>query len=101
MLCRLSHVADSLFEFAMLRIRDSGRWIDSEFCEKCGSAVTWTLGLVPGWRGFEGGTFDNSASFPCDMHMWTDSAHPSVIIDPNSTCFPQQPPFSTEQLEKL
>jgi len=21
----------------------SGRWIDTEFCEKCGSAVTWTL----------------------------------------------------------
>ena len=79
----------------------SGRWIDSEFCEECGSAVTWTLELVPGWRGFEGGTFDNSDSFPCNTHMWTDRAHPSVVIDPSAICFPKQPPFTTEQLEAL
>ena len=79
----------------------SGRWIDSEFCEICGTAVTWTLELVPGWRGFEGGTFDNSDSFPCHTHMWTDSAHCSVVINPSDTCFPEQPPFTTEQLETL
>ena len=80
---------------------ESGRWVDSEFCEICGSPITWTLGLVPSWRGFEGGAFDNSASFPCNMHQWTDSAHPSVVINPADTCFPKQAPFTTEQLEKL
>lgn len=78
-----------------------GRWIDSEFCEKCGSAVTWTLELVPGWRGFAGGTFDNSRSFPCNTQMRTNSVHPSVVFDPSDTCFPQQPPLTSEQLEAL
>ena len=38
-------------------------------------------GLTLSWLGFEGGTFDNSASFPCNMHQWTDSAHPSMLIN--------------------
>jgi len=79
----------------------SGRWIDVEFCEECGSNVTWTLALVPSWRGFAGGTFDDSASFPCTMHQWTDCAHPSVVFNPSDTCYPKQSPFTTEQLEKL
>jgi len=79
----------------------SGRWIDSEFCGTCGSAVTWTLELVPGWRGFEGGVFDNSEKLKCNTHMWTDSAHPSLVINPTDTCYVNQPPFTTEQLENL
>ena len=79
----------------------SDRWIDSEFCKKCGSAVTWTLKLVPGWLGFEGGVFDDIEKLKCHTHMWTDSAHPSVVIDPEDTCYREQPPFTTEQLEAL
>jgi hypothetical protein len=79
----------------------SGRWIDSEFCQNCGSAVTWTLELVSGWRGFEAETFDNNADFPYDTHMWTDSAHPSDCIRETDTCFPERLAFTTEQLEQL
>ena len=79
----------------------SGRWIDSEFCEECGTAVTWELELVPGWRGFEGGTFDESQLLNCHAHMWTDSAHPSVEFKETDTCFSKQPPFTTEQLENM
>jgi len=80
---------------------ESERWIESEFCTECGSCVTWTLALVPSWRGFAGGSFDDTSRFPCKMHQWTDSAHPSVVIDPADTCFPKQSPFTTEQLESL
>ena len=80
---------------------ESGRWIDAEFCAECGSCVTWTLALVPSWRGFSGGAFDDSASIRCRTHQWTDSAHPSAVFDPSHTCYPKQSPFTTEQLERL
>lgn len=37
---------------------DAGRWIQQEFCQNCGTAITWTLEFRPGWRGIAGGTFD-------------------------------------------
>ena len=37
---------------------DTGRWLDSEFCETCGTTVTWTLQLFPDFRGIAGGCFD-------------------------------------------
>ena len=37
---------------------DAGRWIETEFCEVCGTTVTWTAELRPGLRGIAGGTFD-------------------------------------------
>lgn len=80
---------------------ESGRWIDTESCEKCGASVTWTLELVPSWRGFEGSSFDQGISFPCHVHQWAESAHPSTVINSSDIRFPRQAPFTTEQLEKL
>ncbi len=37
---------------------DAGRWIEAEFCETCGTTVTWTLEFLPDYRGIAGGTFD-------------------------------------------
>ena len=37
---------------------DTGRNVESEFCENCGSTVTFRLELREGWRGIAGGTFD-------------------------------------------
>ena len=37
---------------------DVGRWLESEFCETCGTTVTWTLEFLPDYRGIAGGTFD-------------------------------------------
>lgn len=39
-------------------VADSGRWIESQFCEKCGTTVTWTLEFLPDFQGIAGGTFD-------------------------------------------
>ncbi|MCH8957929.1 MAG: GFA family protein [Proteobacteria bacterium] len=79
----------------------SGRWLDIQFCERCGSSITWTLELVPGWRGFEGGSFDDCSVFPRKVHMWTDSCHPPVQFSKDDICFPRQPPFKTEQHEAM
>jgi len=37
---------------------DAGRWIETEFCEVCGTTVTWRAELRPGLRVIAGGTFD-------------------------------------------
>ncbi|MEE8212852.1 MAG: GFA family protein [Acidiferrobacterales bacterium] len=37
---------------------DAERWIETEFCEVCGTTVTFTLELRPGLRAIAGGTFD-------------------------------------------
>jgi len=37
---------------------DAGRWLETEFCENCGTTVTWTLEYRPEYRGIAGGTFD-------------------------------------------
>ena len=39
-------------------VSDAGRWIESEFCDTCGTTVTWTLEFLPDFRGIAGGTFD-------------------------------------------
>jgi len=40
-------------------VSDAGRWIESEFCNRCGTTVSWTLEFLPGLRGIAGGTFDD------------------------------------------
>ena len=37
---------------------DTGRKVESEFCEVCGTTVTFRLELRGGWRAIAGGTFD-------------------------------------------
>ncbi len=39
-------------------VSDAGRWLETEFCKRCGTTVTWTLEFLPGKRGIAGGTFD-------------------------------------------
>ena len=37
---------------------DAGRWIESQFCHKCGTTVGSTLEFLPDYHGIAGGTFD-------------------------------------------
>ncbi|QFT56265.1 GFA family protein [Microbulbifer sp. THAF38] len=39
-------------------LSDAGRWVECQFCEHCGSALTWTLEFLPEYRGIAGGAFD-------------------------------------------
>jgi hypothetical protein len=39
-------------------VADSGRWIESQFCDNCGTTVAWTLEFLPDFHGIAGGTFD-------------------------------------------
>ena len=38
---------------------ESGRWLDQEFCARCGTNIGFTLEAVPGVRALAAGTFDD------------------------------------------
>ncbi len=38
---------------------ESGRWLDHEFCARCGTNIGFTLEAVPGIRAIAAGTFDD------------------------------------------
>lgn len=60
------------------RSDESGRWIRNEFCETCGTTVTWTLELRPGLRAIAGGTYDDPNWFDVQAHIWTRSARDDI-----------------------
>ena len=53
---------------------ESGRWIRNEFCDRCGTTVTWTLEMRPGMRAIAGGCYDDPGWFDVEAHIWTRSA---------------------------
>ena len=67
---------------------ESGRWVQTEFCETCGTTVTWTSEFMPGRRAISGGTFDDPNWVPIDRHVWTKSAHRWMVFPPDVGVFP-------------
>ena len=66
---------------------ESGRWLKMEFCPVCGTTITHTVELRPGFRGVAGGTFDDPDWFRIDRHIWTRSARPWVTFPPDVDVF--------------
>ena len=54
-------------------VSDAGRWIESEFCKKCGTTVSWTLEFLPGFRGIAGGTFDDPTWYEPERYVFARS----------------------------
>ena len=71
------------------RSDETGRWLRSEFCVKCGSTVTWTAEALPGLRAFAGGAFDDPKWFHIPRHVWLRSSHPWFV-----------PPADVERFDK-
>jgi hypothetical protein len=47
---------------------ESGRWLDVEFCGKCGTNLGFTLEAVPGIRTLPAGAFDDPSWITSDRH---------------------------------
>lgn len=45
---------------------ESGRWLDVEFCPKCGTNIGFTLEWRPGLRAVDAGTFDDPSWLRAD-----------------------------------
>jgi hypothetical protein len=49
---------------------ESGRWLEQEFCTKCGTTVGLTLEWRPGVRLIDAGTFDDPSWISADRHQF-------------------------------
>lgn len=67
----------------------SGRWLRMKFCPKCGTTVTHTAEVRPGFRTIAGGTLDQRDWFKIDRHIWTQSKLPWVTIPEGVPTFAQ------------
>ena len=56
-LTRYRHISD-----------ESGRWLDLEFCARCGTNIGFTLQWRPGARAIDAGTFDDPSWIRTDRH---------------------------------
>lgn len=58
-IARYRHVSD-----------ESGRWLDVEFCRRCGTNLGFTLEAVPGVRTLPAGAFDDPAWITADHYKF-------------------------------
>jgi hypothetical protein len=65
------------------RSDESGRWLRTHFCSRCGTTVMITLERNPGVRAIPGGTFDDPGWFKLSRHIWTRSAHDWIVFPPD------------------
>jgi len=70
----------------------TGRWIRTEFCTGCGSAITWTTEMRPGIRAVAGGSYDDPHWYSIEAHIWTRSARADM-------CFPEGMPVHEKALQ--
>lgn len=59
---------------------ESGRWLDSSFCPRCGTGLLIRVERAPGLMGVEGGSFDDPGWFGIDRHIWTRSKRDWVAL---------------------
>jgi hypothetical protein len=69
------------------RSDESDRWVQTEFCENCGTTVTWTSEFQSGRRAISGGTFDDPNWIRIDRHVWTRSAHRWMVYPSDVATF--------------
>ncbi len=51
---------------------ESGRWLDQQFCSKCGTNIGFTLQAVPGVCTIAAGTFDDPSWIRRDRYPFRD-----------------------------
>ncbi len=71
------------------RSDESGRWLRMSFCPVCGTTVSHTAEIRPGWRTIAAGTFDEPDWFRIDRHIWLQSKRPWVSIPDGVEAFEQ------------
>jgi hypothetical protein len=49
---------------------ESGRWLDQQFCSRCGTNIGLTLEAVPGIRTIAAGTFDDPSWIKSEKHSF-------------------------------
>jgi hypothetical protein len=72
------------------RSDESGRWIKTEFCPRCGTTIGATLERSPDVRCLMAGSFDDRGWIRVTRHIWTRSAQPWAQIPVGAPSFEKQ-----------
>lgn len=76
---------------------DAGRWIKQEFCQSCGTALTWTMEFLPDYRGIAGRTFDQPTFwYDLQRYVFARSKPDWLQIQSDIKVFDGMPGSSTE-----
>lgn len=70
---------------------DSGHRVTRGFCPTCGSQVFGKPDILPGVLGIRAGSLDNPALYHPTMDIYTASAQPWDVMNPDLPKFPQLP----------
>jgi len=62
------------------RSDESNRWLRMSFCPDCGTTISHTAELRPGFRSVAAGTLDDPTWFKIDRHIWARSKLPWVTV---------------------
>lgn len=68
---------------------ESGRWVRTEFCPRCGTTLTHTAEARPGMRTIAAGTFDDPGWIRIERHIWVRSKRPWVVLPPDVAVYSQ------------
>jgi hypothetical protein len=74
-------------------IGDSGNLVSRGFCATCGSRLFGKPTQVPDVMSIMAGSLDDPSLFAPAMDVYTDSAQPWDIMNPNLPKFPKMPPM--------
>ena len=73
-------------------IADSGDWLRRLFCAGCGSQLFHQREKLPDFITIKAGALDDSEGLAVSMHIWTQSTHSWVAIDPDKPSYPREYP---------
>ena len=79
------------------RSDESGRWLRTQFCPRCGTTVTIAVEARPGMKGIALGTLDDPDSLRIERHIWVRSKRPWVSIPADVATFSQGSVGATAQ----
>jgi hypothetical protein len=79
------------------RSDETGRWLRTQFCPRCGTTVAIAVEARPGMRGIALGTLDDPDWLPIERHIWVNSKRPWVLIPSDVTTFPRGSVGATAQ----
>ena len=71
------------------RSDESGRWLRTQFCTRCGTTVTHKAEGRPGQRAIALGTLDDPDRLGIERHVWVRSKRPWMSIPSGVAAFPQ------------
>jgi hypothetical protein len=71
------------------RSDESGRWLRTQFCPRCGTTVTIAVEVRPGMKGIALGTLDDPDALHIERHIWLRSKRPWVVVPADVATFPR------------